>query len=461
MSDAPIDDMPFSDFERRLQRRVDAYAAAHDPVVDADRIAYQAEDAAQATTRGWFGRGVARQPSVGRARRAGVWVPVLLGLLLLLGAAVFAAGVLLRLNDHKPVAANGLIAYGLGRDFPRPIGRIHVMNADGSGDRDAGPGSCPRYLADGSAMTYIAGWDESGSVPETVIAEPDGSGVRDVGPFVGNPTFSPDGLQYAQLEGSAQSDTFAFDIWLTTVSDGTRRLLVPAGAGADATYQRYSTPTWSPDGSSIAFAVTQLFATADSSGQFRKEIDVVDVESGLVRVVSERLGTDFVAIAWSPDSRSLAYLGLPDGSPPPGLPAPDSPPDQWNQDVFVVGADGTGDRRITSDESFEYAPAWSPDGSAIATITYLSTFDARLRVAEVAGPEGNIATFTGPPARSYVWSPDGTVILYMQRERDTVTGEVLRSRILTVDPRFANPPQTLVETEGEEISCISWQTIWR
>jgi WD40 repeat protein len=450
MSDLPVSDLPMTSFERRLEARVLAYAATHEPIVDAERIAYVAEDAAIATTRRWFGGG------------AGVWVPALLGLLLLIGAAVFAAGVLLTLIDKKPLATNGLIAYDVGDvRMLSVLGRIHIMDADGTNDRDAGPGSCPRYLADGSALTYVSSSDEFG-LRAIVFAEPDLSSVRDVGPFTGaGMAISPDGQHLASLESATPTSFVEDQIWLTDVSNGTRRLLVPAaqaGEPAQVADVDYTSLTWSPDGSSIAYAVMQLVQTGDNSGKYRKEIDVVDVESGVVRVVSSRPGTDFVDISWSPDSRSLAYLGLPDDSPLPVLPAAGSPLDQWDlpEDVFVVRLDGSGDRNITTTAGGEIFVQWAPSGSAIA---YQDRDAPSLAVAEVDAAEGNINHYSGPGARSYAWSPDGTALLYSQRQRDPDSGELIGSTLSRVDPRFQNPPQTIVET-GETIGCVSWQSVW-
>ena len=37
-----------------------------------------------------------------------------------------------------------------------------------------------------------------------------------------------------------------------------------------------------------------------------------------------------------------------------------------NRELYTVGADGSGEHRLTFNDLFERAPAWSPDGSRIA-----------------------------------------------------------------------------------------------
>ena len=60
--------------------------------------------------------------------------------------------------------------------------------------------------------------------------------------------------------------------------------------------------------------------------------------------------------AWSPNASQIAFMSNRDG----------------NWDIYVVGANGQGLRRLTAGGSSEGLPAWSPDGVAIA---YMSDQD--------------------------------------------------------------------------------------
>ena len=55
--------------------------------------------------------------------------------------------------------------------------------------------------------------------------------------------------------------------------------------------------------------------------------------------------------AWSPDGRKIAFVGM---------------GDDGNTDVYVVGADGLGQQRLTRHPGVDGNPAWSPDGRKIA-----------------------------------------------------------------------------------------------
>ena len=59
---------------------------------------------------------------------------------------------------------------------------------------------------------------------------------------------------------------------------------------------------------------------------------------------------DVQAPVWSPDGRRIAFLSRRDGG----------------KEVYVMSADGSGQRRLTRDASVPAAPAWSPDGRKIA-----------------------------------------------------------------------------------------------
>lgn len=91
-------------------------------------------------------------------------------------------------------------------------------------------------------------------------------------------------------------------------------------------------------------------------------------------------------------------------------------------DVFVVRADGTEGRRITSDALDDWSPAWSPDGGRIAF--YSGDADSvQLRVASADGLI-SLADAPGcwnPTSQAPAWSPDGRFIAYVA-DRDPTDG---------------------------------------
>ena len=76
-----------------------------------------------------------------------------------------------------------------------------------------------------------------------------------------------------------------------------------------------------------------------------------------------------------------------------------------NQEVYVVNTDGTGLTRLTNDPGADYFPAWSPDGSRIATLDFPSRTVDTLNASDVrdlrAVHPGGIQFVPG-------WQPRGT-----------------------------------------------------
>ncbi len=100
-------------------------------------------------------------------------------------------------------------------------------------------------------------------------------------------------------------------------------------------------PSWSPDGTRIAFASRRSGLTQD--------IYVMNADGSNV----QRLTTasrDDTAPAWSPDGTRIAFRSTRDG----------------NAEIYVMNADGSGQTRLTNDRKEDLTPTWSPDGSKIA-----------------------------------------------------------------------------------------------
>jgi len=139
-------------------------------------------------------------------------------------------------------------------------------------------------------------------------------------------------------------------------------------------------PTWSPDGSKIAFA---------SGG-----IQVMNADgSGLVRLTDGSYGENWPA--WSRDGTRIAFEGSAGG----------------NEDVYVMNADGSNVVRLTSDPAHDGEPTWSPDGMKIAFVSDRSGAGTALYAMNVDG--SNLLQLTGASSvKQPAWSPDGTKIAY-------------------------------------------------
>jgi TolB protein len=107
--------------------------------------------------------------------------------------------------------------------------------------------------------------------------------------------------------------------------------------------------------------------------------------------------------AWSPDGTKIAFSSRRTGS----------------NDLFVMNADGTGTRRLTSTKEDDLRPTWSPDGTRIA---FARSGDLFVMNADGSGAHSVVASRDeeSQPA----WSPDGDWIAYIRRIPDTRTSEL-------------------------------------
>ena len=105
-------------------------------------------------------------------------------------------------------------------------------------------------------------------------------------------------------------------------------------------------PAWSADGKRLATAC------GDSPNRYAY-IDVVNADGSGLRRLTKHAYNEF-GFAWSPDGRRILY-GRED-----------------REGVFVIGADGRNDRRVTSDAPAQTAwgaLTWASDGRSIAYTT--------------------------------------------------------------------------------------------
>ena len=239
--------------------------------------------------------------------------------------------------------ANGRIACEGGRNEPKNP-EIYTINPDGSGEqvltnhpaRDGDPSWSP----DGTKIAFES-LRNNGS--EVWVMNADGTGLKQLtfnGPAEDRGTaWSPDGTQIAfhsarfpvtnPPPGSGHS---ALEIFKMN-ADGSNQVRLTNNAFQD------SLPSWSPDGSKIAF-------TSNRDGDF--EIYVMNADGSNQTRLTNSPGEDAHPM-WSPDGSKIVFHSRRSG----------------NLDIFVMNADGTGVTQLTNTPTFEFFPVWSPDGTKI------------------------------------------------------------------------------------------------
>lgn len=168
----------------------------------------------------------------------------------------------------------------------------------------------------------------------------------------------------------------------------------------------------------------------------------------------ERLLTDAVPViwpAWSPDRSAIAFLSY----------DPDEP--SGNVALYVIGADGSGLRRLADRISAHAPPAWSPDGKRIAYTSFAAFDPIRdtghigVRYVDVAsGRETDLTGNRFDLAFNPSWSPTGDRIAFVAKRRSP--GE--RPQLVPGDVRVATlgRPGSRNLTEGRVPDA--WSVAW-
>jgi Tol biopolymer transport system component len=206
------------------------------------------------------------------------------------------------------------------------------------------------------------------------VMNPDGTGGSALvsGPTVDTfPTWSPDGSRIAFVReiSKAESELYVMN------ADGTGVTLIKGD-------WQGSEPAWSPDGSRFAYycACSGAIHVMNSDG------------------TGDRRFTESTATgnpAWSPDGSKIAFEAA----------------HQGNDEIFVMNADGSGLERLTDDPRFDLYPSWSPDGSRIA-FSRIEGGNENIYVMNADG--SSVSRLTDHPAEDSApaWSPDGAKIAF-------------------------------------------------
>jgi len=150
-------------------------------------------------------------------------------------------------------------------------------------------------------------------------------------------------------------------------------------------------PTWSPSRKQIAF-------TRACRGSFAVYIVNAD-GSHLRRLTPKSLDSEWPT--WSPDGKRIAFEGTPV--------IPNPPPNAERGEIYVIGANGRGLRRLTRSHVADSNPAWSPDGRTILFSSRRAPLGNQLML---VSPRGGTARALGLHGGEPAWSPDGKRIAW-------------------------------------------------
>lgn len=252
--------------------------------------------------------------------------------------------------------------------------RIFVMNPDGSGQRSLSPDLThaeflPAISPDGRRVAFTRLVD---GLYELMVRDVDGGRpATRLAPGVRSPLFpswSPDGRRlvfhgYDETLGGRGLRLYAIDADGSGLTDLSARLPAPAGQGGD------EAASWAPDGRRLALSI--------SVRDVEQRLFVADLTRSTLRPLTSGpiAAGSFVfdlLPAWSPDGEHVAFTRQSTD----GL------------HVYVIGADGTGERSLTPRSARSWGAAWSGDGTRLA---YVDS-DGQIRLMSADGAPGAVLT---------------------------------------------------------------------
>ncbi|MBM4447374.1 MAG: DUF5050 domain-containing protein [Chloroflexi bacterium] len=188
------------------------------------------------------------------------------------------------------------------------------------------------------------------------------------------PTWSPDGSKIAfQSIRTGQNQVYVMN------ADGSNQTNLTDSPGNSAM------PAWAPDGTRIAFS-------SDRGGN--NGIYVMNTEgNNQTRLTDNVDGLP----SWSPDSAQIVFA---------------REVSSGKNQIYIMNADGSNQTRITNNAANDWAPVWSPKGTQIA---FMSNRDGNWEI-YVMNTDGSSQTrLTNNPAMDGLpaWSPDGTKIAFL------------------------------------------------
>jgi dipeptidyl aminopeptidase/acylaminoacyl peptidase len=266
----------------------------------------------------------------------------------------------------------------------------------------------------------------------------------------GSPVISPDGqwVAYTVRETDWEENAFDTEIWLADARTGETRQLTRGKRNS-------TTPTWSPDGSRLAFA--------SDRGEKRQVYLINPMGGEAEALTSSEDGVN--GFQWSPDGKRIAYTAA--EPKPKDIKDRDKKygeftlvdEDRGQTHLWTIDVATKETKRLTTGQMSVGSFRWSPDGARIAfdhrpDEDVANSGEADISIVEVAGGDvRKLVTQAGPDTRPE-WSPDGKRVAFatsMSSPSFYYTNSLIA--VIGVDGGSIN---VLTRGFDEDASLIAW-----
>lgn len=240
----------------------------------------------------------------------------------------------------QPNDNNGTLLFTSSRDGNW---EVYTMDADGSNQRN---------LSNNPKTDYALGWSPDGHY---ILFYSNRDGNEDIWRMDADGKNQVNLTNHSAGERAAAWSPDGKIIAFTSDRDGKEKEIYLMNM--DGTNQRKLTSlasyieslTWLKDGSGIVFTM-MITEKNDSTSTTNGEIYQIDQNGKNLKRLTNKKGFDSGA-SFSPNTFQMAFYG---------------PTENKKYDLFIANADGSGIRNLTSDDTEDYSPSWSPDGKWLA-----------------------------------------------------------------------------------------------